>query len=79
MNGKKKARPGLHLSPRKGFPMDALIGPNLDAELVNFKALGKHLPFPEHVWKRYPRHPCSPEGHLGQGNRGFMTAVWDAA
>lgn len=43
MNGKKKALPELHLAPRKGLPMDAFIGLNPDAELINFKEVGKHL------------------------------------
>lgn len=43
MNGKKKACPELYFSPRKGFLMDALLGLNPDAELINIKEWGKHL------------------------------------
>lgn len=42
-NGKEKPGPELHFSPRKGLSREALIGLYPDAELINFKELGKHL------------------------------------
>ena len=40
---KRKPHPELHLSPGKAFPMDELTRLHPDAELINFKDLGKHL------------------------------------